>query len=301
MKGFAFLVAILAAGLAALTACQPQTGGANISNSNTLANSANAANFNANVINTNTTMPSSAVSEAREPEKYQAVVRLNIEALGDQQKASLPTLAATVARNAGDRRMEFTLPNGEKVIYLDTAGSNYVILPNRRQYAELTKESLGFEVRRMLMPEQIVNQIKSVQGMEKVGEETINGRRVIKYRYAAVANTQTQAGQVGTESYLLIDAETGLPLRSETVSQSQTGGNVQGYKGLKMVTEMSDINMNPDPGQFTVPADFAKVDAEQVKSQVTLIFNAAAALLTQAVQQQQQQTAPPAASPTVAR
>jgi hypothetical protein len=59
--------------------------------------------------------------------------------------------------------------------------------------------------------------------------------------------------------------------------------------------------MNPDPGQFTVPADFAKVDAEQVKSQVTLIFNAAAALLTQAVQQQQQQTAPPAASPTVAR
>lgn len=298
MKGLAFSSALFAIGLATLTACQPQTGSSNIANSNTANSSANRSN--ANITNTNSVASSSAVTEAKEPEKYQAVVKLNLEALGEQQKASLPTIAATVARNGGDRLMEFTMPTGEKVIYLDTTGSNYVILPNRRQYAELTKESLGFEVRRMLMPEQIVNQIKTVQGVERVGEETLNGRRVIKYRYAATADTATRAGQVGTESYLLIDAETGLPLRSETVSQSQSGGNVQGYKGLRIVTEMSDINLNPDTNQFTVPADYAKVDAEQVKAQVTLIFNTIAALLSQAVQQQQQSSAP-AASPTVAR
>ena len=126
-----------------------------------------------------------------------------------------------------DKTEEELLWRTVKVVYLDTAGSNYLILPNRRQYAELNQDTLGFDVRRMLMPEQIVNQVKGMQGVERVGEETLNGRQVVKYRYAAVANTQTQAGQVGTESYLLVDAETGLPLRSETMSQSQTAANVQ--------------------------------------------------------------------------
>lgn len=294
MKVSAFFLAFV---IAALTGCQPQAGGPNIANSNSVSNSS--ANVsNTNISNTNSASSASAVTEAREPEKYQAVVKLNLEAMGEQQNVSVPTIAATVARNGGDRRMEFTLPTGEKVIYLDTAGSNYVILPNRRQFAELTKESVGFEVRRMLMPEQIVNQVKAMPGMEKAGEETLNGRKVIKYKYAATTDTRTQAGQIGTESFLLIDFETGLPLRSETVSQSQSGGNVQGYKGLRVVTEMSDINMNPDPNMFVVPADYGKVDPEQVKSQVTLIFQAVAALIGQAVQQQ---TTAPAASPTAAR
>jgi hypothetical protein len=293
MRGSTFLSLALTVGLLFLAGCQPRAGNSNIAGSNSSANISNV-----NTANTNTSTASSAVSEAKEPDKYQAVVKLSFEALGDQQNATLPALAATVARNGGDRRMEFMLPTGEKVIYLDTAGGNYVILPNRRQYAELTKESLGFEVRQMLMPEQIVNRIKTVQGVEKVGEETVNGRKVIKYRYAASADTRTKAGQVGTESFLLIDAETGLPLHSETVSQSQSGGNVQGYKGVRLVTEMSDISMNPDPNLFTVPSDFAKIDPEQVKAQVTLIFEAAATLISQAVRQQ---TAAPAASPSVAR
>lgn len=292
MKGWAFSTALLTLGLMALSGCQPQSGTPNAGNTN-VSNTVNRSNTN--TANANTATSSSAVAEAKEPEKYQALVKLNFQAIGDQQSASLPTINATVARNGGDRRMEFTLPTGEKIIYLDTVGSNYVILPNRRQFAELTKEAVGFEIRRMLMPEQIVNQIKTVQGMERVGEETLNGRKVIKYRYAATADTQTRAGQVGTESFLMIDAETGLPLRSETVSQSQSGGNVQGYKGLKIVTEMSDISMNPDPNLFTVPADFAKVDPEQVKTQVTLIFQAVAAFIGQAVQQ-----AAPAPSPTAA-
>jgi hypothetical protein len=295
MKGSVFSLLALTA-LLSLSGCQPQTGNSNIAGSNTANSAANTSN--ANTANTNSAASSSAVTEAKEPEKYQAVVKLNFEAIGNQQNTALPAITATVARNGGDRKMEFILPTGEKVIYLDTVGGNYVILPNRRQFAELTKESVGFEVRRMLMPEQIVNQVKTVQGVEKVGEETLNGRKVIKYRYAATADTQTRAGTVGTESFLLIDAETGLPLRSETVSQSQSGGNVQGYKGLKIVTEMSDISMNPDPNLFAVPPDFAKIDPEQVKAQVTLIFNTVAAVISQMAQQQ---AAPPATSPTAAR
>ena len=246
-----------------------------------------------NTANTNTAVGSSV--DAKEPDRYQAKIDLSFEAIGETQNAALPVITAVVSRSGADRRMEFTLPSGEKVVYLDKANTNYLILPNRHQYAELSKEALGFDVRRMMMPEQIVNQVKAIQGVQPAGEETVNGRKAMKYRYSSTTNTQTQAGQVGTESFVLVDSETGLPLRSETVSQSTTGGNVRGYKGVKIVTAMSDIQLQPDQGQFTLPADYAKIDAEQVKAQANLIFSAVAALVGQAMQQQSPQ---PAVSPT---
>jgi hypothetical protein len=227
--------------------------------------------------------------------------------MSDKNATALPAISANVARNAADRRMEFNMPNGDKIVYLDKDGTTYLLLPNRKQYAILDKESMGFEVRQLMMPEQIVNQVKAVKGVERVGEENVNGRAVIKYRYGAVTNTQTQAGQVQTESFLLIDKETGLPLHSETVSQSQNG-NVQGYQGLRFVTEMSNIKMETTPDLFAVPsADYQKIDSAQVKSQVELIFNAVGLLLkqtlnsAQANQNSNTNTAAPMTSPTAAK
>ena len=194
--------------------------------------------------------------------------------------------------------MEFTLPTNEKVIYLDKGGMNYVILPGRKQYAELTKEALGFEVRRLMMPEQIVQQVKAIPGVRLVGEESVNGRTAVKYAYSGTASTQTQAGTVATESFVLVDKETGLPVRSETVSQTQTGANVQGFKGLRILTEMTDIKTAPDSNLFNLPTDYQKIDPEQVKAQATLVFNAIAALIGQAMQQAQPQQQAPATSPT---
>jgi hypothetical protein len=198
----------------------------------------------------------------------------------------MPTLGAKVARSGDNRMMEFTLPTNEKVIFLDKGGKNYVILPGRKQYAELTKEALGFEVRRMLMPEQIVAQAKGLTGMKLVGEETQNGRQVVKYAYQAAANTNTAAGTVATESQLIVDKETGLPLRTETVSQAQGGADVQGMNTVRIVTEMTDIKTAPDPAVFELPADYQKIDPETVKTNINLIFSAVAALIGQAMKQQ---------------
>lgn len=246
-------------------------------------NLSNSFNSNTNInVNTSTVETSSAIIETKEPEQYQAIVQLKLQATGDNKQTNLPMIQANVARSGGDRRMEFNLPTGEKVVYLDKAGTTYLILPTRKQYATLDKQSLGFEVRQLMMPEQIVNQVKAVKGVERVGEETVNGRPVVKYRYGSVANTQSQAGQVATESFFLIDKETGLPLHSETVSQTQNS-NVQGYKGLRIVTEMSDIKGEVTPDLFNVPTEYQKIDAEQVKSQAQLIFNAVGLLLNQAL------------------
>ncbi|HVF29767.1 MAG TPA: hypothetical protein VNA22_02305 [Pyrinomonadaceae bacterium] len=256
-------------------------------------------NSNANVAAANTnfnssTAPGTTITTS-EPDQYQANIKMSLEAIGEAQTAKLPALGAMVARSGADRVMEFALPTGEKVIYLDKGGMNYIILPNRKQYAELSKEAVGFEVRRLLMPDQIVEQVKAIPGVRQVGEETVNGRAVVKYAYSAASQTQTQAGTVATESFVLVDKQTGLPVRTETVSQSQSGGNVQGYKGVRVVTEMTDIETTPAANIFMLPTDYQKIDSEQVKAQASLIFNAVGALIGQVMQQAQ----PPAASPSV--
>src|SRR5688572_9009246 len=250
---------------------------------NTTVTNTNSVNSN---LNTNTNISASTTTiTTSEPEQYQAAVKLTFELLGEGQKTTPPPLGAVVARSRQDRVMEFTLLTNEKVIYLDKGGMNYVILPGRKQYAELSKEAVGFEVRRLLMPEQIVNQVKAIPGVRLVGEETVNGRQVMKYAYSAAANTQTQAGTVATESHILVDKETGLPVRSETVSQSQSGGNVQGITGARVVTEMTDIKTTPDANIFMLPAEFQKIDPEQVKAQANLIFSAVAGIAQQLIQQ----------------
>jgi hypothetical protein len=262
-------------------------GNTNRVNSNT--NAANTVAANTNSTNTNSAVVTSPV-ETKEPETYQATVTLRVETIGEQQKQKIPALSANVARNATDRRMEFTMPAGGRVVFLDKAGTNYLVMPEKRQYAELNRESLGFDVRRMLMPEQIVNQVKNVKGVERMGEEKYNGRDAVKYRYAAVANTQTRAGDVATESFLLVDKETGLPLRSETVSQSQSGGNVQGVSGLRVITEITDLKTDAPATLFEQPTSFEKIESGQVRAQIDVIFNVFASLLSQVLQQTQTST-----------
>jgi outer membrane lipoprotein-sorting protein len=276
---------IVGVALLIMGACQPPAGGnANSNRADT--------NLSPPNRNTNGTVSTTSSIETKEPEQYQAAVNLKFEAVGEAQSTQLPAIGAIVARNASDRRMEFSLPTGEKVVYLDKGDTHYLILPNRKQYAELNKEALGFEVRKMLMPEQIVNQVRSMKGVELVGEETLAGRTVIRYRYGAAADTKTKAGTVETESSIIVDKETGLPLRSETLSQSQSGANVQGYKGLKFVTEMSDLKTTAPAELFEVPDGFQKIDQEQVRSQAKLIFDAAMLVIGQALKQAQP-NAPP--------
>ncbi len=291
-KVFASVIIVSFAVLVTAT-CDTQQG---VSNTNVVTNSnvnaSNLANTNANISNSTSSI---TVSEAAEPTEYQANVTVKLEALGNQQKTTMPTLNAKVARKGNDRWMEFRMPAGGRVVYLDKAGTNYLVLPDMKQYAELNQESLGFEVRRMLMPGEIVQQVKSVPGVQRVGEEKYNGRDVIKYRYGAVTDTQSQAGQVATESFLYVDKQTGLPLHSETVSQSQTGGNVQGYSGLRIITEITDINTTTSPDMFAEPTGFQKVENEQIRAQVNMIFNAMAQALAQMINQGQ-----PGANPSPA-
>ncbi|MFL6374223.1 MAG: hypothetical protein ACJ73D_06120 [Pyrinomonadaceae bacterium] len=297
-KDLSHWVSIIAcAGAATLLGCgappATNTGNTNINAASPSANSN--VNTNANVAST-----SSSSVDAREPDQYQATVTIKVEAMGAQQPVTMPTLAAKVARSGNDRRMEFTIPAGGRVVYLDKGENKYLILPDKNQYAELNNDSTGFDIRRMMTPGEIVKQVKSQQGLQLVGDDTLNGRAVTKYRYAATANTQSQAGNVNTESYLYVDKDTGLPLRSETTSQAT--GNVQGYNGLRVVTEMSDLTSDAPADLFAVPTNMQKIEAEQVRAQVNVVFQALAAVIGQLLQQSQTGQQPqPSATASPAR
>jgi hypothetical protein len=252
-------------------------------------------------VNTNSNSNSTTTSaiDTREPDNYQATVTIKLEAMGGQSPVSMPTLGAKVARNGNDRRMEFTGPVGGRIVYLDKGDNQkYLILPDKNQYAEVNQDSTGFEIRRMMMPAEIVKQVKATTGLQLVGDDTLNGRAVSKYRYASNTNTGTPAGNVNTESYLYVDKETGLPLRSETTSQAS--GNVKGYNAIRIVTEMSDISTSTTPDMFAVPTNMQKIEADQVRAQVNVLFQALAAVVGQLIQPGQTAvtTSSPAASAT---
>jgi hypothetical protein len=234
-------------------------------------------NANVAVANTNlSNVPISTIA-AKEPEKYKATLVFTAETEGGDKAIGIPTLSAEVARNGDDRRLSFKLPDGSDLIYLDHAGTPYAIAPARKQYAELTPEATGFQIHKLMTPGQLVSYLDKLQGIELVGEESVNGRTALKYRYSRTDKTTTSAGEVKTESFVFVDKETGLPLRAELFGEAS--GNVQGVKGAKIIAEMRDITTNVDPSMFEVPAGLNKVPEAQVRAQVNAVTNTVAAVL----------------------
>jgi hypothetical protein len=252
------------------SACQQQTAtNTSTNNSSMNINTSNPSNANANTTAPTTT---GVNIDTREPDQYSATITLKLEVTGNQS-ISTPPLSADFARNGADRRIAFKVPGGDQVIYLDRANKRYVILPNRKQYAEIDAQSTGFDIPSVMTPAQVVNQVKKVSGCEKVGEETFNGRSAIKYLCAAAARTGTQAGDVKAESFVYVDKDTNLPLHTESVVSS--AGNVGGASAVKIVTEMSNIQTTVPSNMFDEPAGMSKVDPAQVRSQVDAVLKAA--------------------------
>lgn len=304
MKSKIIFILVIALGF---TACQnPSTvsvngNQANISNVPMVGNVNVTTTTNSNT-NSNVLTGENVGIEAVEPEQYRATVTLKLETGGAEKTTALPPLISEVSRSGDNRKMEFTLPGGEKIIYLDRGGQQFVISQQRKQYAELNKEALGIDPRRLLMPEQIVKQVKNIKGIERVGEEKFGERSVIKYRYnsttqinAPATNSNTPAN-VSTDAFVLVDKETGLPLRSETFVESQNN-SVGGMKNLRVVTEMTNVQMTADANLFNEPTDFKKVAPEEIRGQIELVFKALGVFLQQLMSNQTSTNPAPTVNP----
>jgi hypothetical protein len=249
-------------------ACQTATN----TNTNT-----NTANINATPANANIASDSGVTISTREPEMYRATLVFTAQTEGGEKTIGIPALSAEIARNGNDRRVSFKLPDGSDLIYIDHDNKHYVIAPGRKQYAELTPEATGMQIQKLMTPGQLVGRLEKLKGVERVGDEEINGRKAEKYRYATTSNTNTQAGQVSTHAFVYVDKETGLPLRSELFAE--TSGDVKGVKGAHFVAEFRDISTTVDPTLFEVPAGMTKVTPEQVRQQIEALTSMVGGLL----------------------
>jgi hypothetical protein len=222
----------------------------------------NAGNANA-AANSNTAPAAEAATiEAKEPDQYRATLVFSGTAEGQSQGVKIPV---DVSRSGDNRRYSFNnLPVIGQLVLLDRSDKRYLIIPQRKQYAELTPELLGFDFR-SLTPAQIVAHLRRQQGVERVGEEQSNGRTVVRYRYAATAQTQTQAGQVRADSYFLVDKDTGLPVHAEMTGRST--GNVQGVNSARLVADMTDIQTTTNAADFELPQGYQQLTPEQIKQQ----------------------------------
>ncbi|MEO7970641.1 MAG: hypothetical protein ABI698_05025 [bacterium] len=262
-------------------------------NTNLTVNTNTATNANANM-----SPDTSVVIAAREPDQYRATLVFSAETEGGQKTVGIPTLSVDVARSGADRRVAFKLPDGSDLIYLEQGDKHIVLAPGRKQYAELTPEATGFQLQELMTPGQLVAYLEKLRGVERVGDDTINGRTADKYRYANTTNTSTSAGQLNTEAFVYVDKETGLPLRSELYTEAS--GNVQGVKGAKIVAEMRDITTTTvDPTLFQVPAGLNKVPPEQVRAQIDAFTGTVAALVKALLSNMAPQGASNSASPTM--
>ena len=274
------LLAAVAASLF-VAGCQPVAN----TNSNLNANAnTSPANANAN------TSPSSSTSslDTGEPDKYSATLVFTLQTSGGDKAMGIPPLTVQVARNGADRRVEFKLPDGSPLVYLDHENRQYVIVPSRKQYAELSKEATGVQMQKLMTPGQIVDDLKNKSGVEKVGEEPINGRPAEKYRYATSKNTNTKAGEVTAEAFFFIDKETRLPVRTEINAESS--GEVKGVNQARIVAEMNDIKTDVDATQFLIPEGYAQVAPEKIRQQIDALTNAVASIVRALMANMQVQT-----------
>jgi len=130
---------------------------------------------------------------------------------------------------------------------------------------------------KLLTPGQLVEDLKKINGIQRAGDDTINGRAAEKYQYSAATDTKTKAGEVKANAFVYVDKETGLPLRAELLAQST--GDVKGMNTARVVAEMHDINTNVDPSVFQPPAGYEKVAPEKVRQQIDALTGAVTAIL----------------------
>lgn len=232
--------------------------------------------------NTNDAGPSTTAGETsttppfstKEPERYQATM-VTKGSLGEQSKipgmSELKTTEMLVARDGERRRIDVELFPGTKVTYLQLPQGSYMLVPDKKIYAEFKPGEGEGQSGQMkngspdFSPDKLLNQSAGGARYEKLGAEDVGGRSTMKYRVTTTGRTGA-AKEATTETLIWIDEALGMPIKSETTN---TGGAAN---GSKYSTELRDLKQEVDASVFELPPDYRKV--EQKELQRLLLSNA---------------------------
>lgn len=253
-RGFrSWVIAVLIMLVSVAAGC---SGASRVSETNSAAGSSPGPESNANA-GPHTAAGKSGSIDIREPERFSATMTLSAQETTSEAPAPMLTQQIGLAKIGSDRRLAFTIPAPMgQIVYLQKSGLKYLIFYERKQYAEVTPEALGFDLGDVFTPRAIIERLNPRQ-YEKLGLEPVNGRTTIKYR-----SNETTDNSSHIDGVIFVDQETGLPLRSEMNTATPAGIR------SRIIIEIRDLHLSPDGEQFDVPAGMKKIGLQDAKQQL---------------------------------
>lgn len=201
-----------------------------------------------------------------DPERYSAVVAVKTRTGGDAKTPTQPLrlglasdLTFDLAKIGADRRAVFQLSGIGSAIYLEKSGIRYLILPNRKQYAELPTEGLSVDMRELLNPIGIAERIRSNTRYESLADEVVDGRTVTKFRLI---------GERVDDSFLYVDLRYSVPIRSEFSARTDE------VASARVEIEMNGLDVLPDPALFDVPSGLTRVNQARLMAEIRALESA---------------------------
>ena len=202
----------------------------------------------------------------KEPEHYQALRVITsstgVEANGPGV-ADASSSQTFIARDGERRREDYETPAGTKISFLQLANGTYVLLPEKKMYAEWKPDTGGTGEGRTasvppdFSPDKLLNEARPEAHYEKLGAETVGGRESMKYRVTLRGKTGA-AKETTTESLIWVDETLGMPIKSEMTLTD----------GARVTMELRDIKETVDASLFELPQDYRKVEEREIFAQL---------------------------------
>jgi len=184
-----------------------------------------------------TVVSSTPPFQTKEPDRYRAT-RTITSVTADGK--------TTVTKSSTARDGEMRRTESERLVFLNIPEGTFVLLPDEKLYADGGGET-GTAEDDEITPEKLLHDETASTSYQKLGAESIAGRRTNKYRI--VVNSSNAANVSPSETLIWIDEALGMPVRSETKSSD----------GTRITMELSEIALDVDKGLFQIPEDYRKV------------------------------------------
>jgi outer membrane lipoprotein-sorting protein len=192
---------------------------------------------------------SSPPFQTKEPSHYQAIRTITFT----DSSGSAITQKTTIARSEIFRREETQNNDSASVVFLESDKGRFVLLPEQKIYSEITDASPIDPTEFESSPERLLHPDAVSSSYQKLGSETVSGRKTTKYRVAV--NTAAGSNVTPSDTLIWIDESLGMPVKSET-----TAGD-----GSHVTMEISNIILEVDKNLFQIPEDYVKVNATALR------------------------------------
>ena len=198
------------------------------------------------------TISSTPPFETKEPEHYRATRTITTAGANGQTLVT----KYSIARD-GEQRRDESDSTGQRVVYLTLADGTFVLLPDEKLYAVVKNEDLNTgEQDAESSPDRLLHTELVTPRFQKLGNETIAGRNLQKYR--VVVNSSAGENVSVGETLLWFDETLHMPVRTEMSSPN----------GTRITTELADVVLDAEPKLFEIPKDYQKIEFNKLRERL---------------------------------